>query len=74
MKQALIFKFWVIFDKVMSVYSQKIAKNPSKIFFLVPFQICKFSQNTSISGIAWSNYEKKKKKKHSEILSLWAFK
>ena len=52
MKQALIF---------MSVYSQKIAKNPSKIFFLVPFQICKFSQNTSISGIAWSNYEEKKK-------------
>ena len=28
MKAALIFKFWVIFDKVMSVYSQKIAKNP----------------------------------------------
>ena len=25
-RQALIFKFWVIFDKVMSVYSQKIAK------------------------------------------------
>ena len=24
--QALIFKFWVIFDKVMSVYSQNIAK------------------------------------------------
>ena len=41
-KYALIFQFWVIFDKVMSVYSQKIAKNPSKIVFLVPFQICKF--------------------------------
>ena len=25
-KLALIFKFWVIFDKVMSIYSQKIAK------------------------------------------------
>ena len=44
MKQALSFKFWVIFDKVMSVYSQKI-ENTSKIFFLVPFQICKFSLN-----------------------------
>ena len=28
MKEALIFKFLVIFDKVMSVYFQKIAKNP----------------------------------------------
>ena len=43
LKQALIFTFWVIFGKVMSVYSQKIKKKPSKIFFLVPFQICKFS-------------------------------
>ena len=43
MKQALILKFWVIFDKIMRVYSQKIAKkNPSKIFFLVSFQIYKF--------------------------------
>ena len=43
MKQTLVFKFWVIFDKVMSVYSHKIAKNPSKIFFFLPFQISKFS-------------------------------
>ena len=33
----------ILLDKVMSIYSQKIAKNPSKIVFLVPFQICKFS-------------------------------
>ena len=37
-KQALIFKFWVIFDKVMSVYSQKIAKSPSKILFWCHFR------------------------------------
>ena len=42
MKQAFVFKFLVIFDKVMRVYFQKIAKNLSKIFFLVPFQIVLF--------------------------------
>ena len=30
MKQALIFKFWVIFEKVMNVYSQKIVKKHIK--------------------------------------------
>ena len=38
MKQAFIFKFWVIFDKVMSVYFQEIAKKPIKnlIFGTIP--------------------------------------
>ena len=31
MKQALIFKFYVTFDKVMNVYSQEMAKKPIKI-------------------------------------------
>ena len=31
MKQALIFKFYVTFDKVMSVFSQKMVKKPIKI-------------------------------------------
>ena len=30
MKQALIFKFWVMFDKVMSVYYQNNPKKPIK--------------------------------------------
>ena len=42
MKQAFIFKFWIIFDKVLRVYSQKIAKILSKILFWVPFQIVLF--------------------------------
>ena len=42
MKHAFIFKFWVIFDKVMSVYSKKIAKHLSKIFLTMPFQIVLF--------------------------------
>ena len=42
MKQAFIFKFWFLFDKVMSVFSQKLAKNLSKVFFLLPFQIVLF--------------------------------
>ena len=46
MKQALIF----IFDKVMSIYSQKIAKNPSKIFFLVPFLIGKFTPSLALKN------------------------
>ena len=53
MKQALIFKFWVIFDKVMSAYSQKIEKkkkNPSKMFLLVPFEISNFSLS-----LVWKN-------------------
>ena len=33
MKQVLIFKFWVNFDKVMSVYSQKIEKIHQKSSF-----------------------------------------
>ena len=42
-----IFKFWVIFDKVMlwvfiSRKLKKTKKNPSKIFSLVAFQICNF--------------------------------
>ena len=37
-KQAFIFKFWMIFGKVMGVYSQKIAKKKhQKYFFLVQF-------------------------------------
>ena len=31
MQQALIFKFYVTFDKVMSVFSQKMVKKPIKI-------------------------------------------
>ena len=41
-KEAPIFKFWVIFDKFMNVYFQKVAKKLSKKFFLVAFEICKF--------------------------------
>ena len=52
-KKALIFKFWVTFDKVMSVYSQKIAKKPSKIFFLVPFQIFKFPLKPCLKNLVF---------------------
>ena len=39
-KQAFIFKFWMIFGKVMGVYSQKIAKKKhQKYFFLVQFHM-----------------------------------
>ena len=70
MKQAFIFKSWIILDKVTSVYSQKIAKNLSKIFLLVPFQIVLFKSclkntlflehlNSNISGTAWPNLKNK---------------
>ena len=38
MRQALIFKFWVIFDKIMSIYSQEIAKKTIKnlLFGAIP--------------------------------------
>ena len=83
-KWALIFKFWVIFDNVMNVYSQKIAKKLSKIFFLVPFQICKFPLSlvqkkhpffgTLKFKYLWNPLAKFKKWAYSEILSLRAFK
>ena len=80
MKQALILKFWVIFDKIMRVYSQKIAKkNPSKIFFLVSFQIYKFPLCLVLKKpLLWStkiqnlqnHLIKIKKSAYTEILSL----
>ena len=54
MKQAISFKFWVIFDKVMSSYSQKIANKPTNTFFLVSFQIGKFSLSLVYKNPFWS--------------------
>ena len=39
MLQAFIFDNWMIFDKVMRVYTQKLQRQPLKILLLVPFQV-----------------------------------
>ena len=62
------YKFWVIFDKVMSVYSQKThQKRPSKACLKNPFFGAlkfKYLQNPLAKFKKWA---------HSEILSLRAF-
>ena len=76
-KEALIFKFRVIFDKVMRVYSQKIEKKTfQKSFFFFFFGL---SQNIPFFEALTFKYlqnplVKLKKWAHSEILSLMAFK
>ena len=81
-KYALIFKFWTLFDKVISVYSQKIAKIPFKNLLFGAISDMQDPSKSSLKTLFFGALKFKylckrlakfEKWAHSEILSLRAF-